>query len=225
MTNPQHFTVASWQSWTTPPGSSPAQATSPTQSAHRTRSTSDRFRGRLKNVRDVTQVPVVLLFLTLAGHAHLAVLGPTRLCQGCSPIHPGVFRDGLPSAPIALLRQGQRRRSLTSTRNSSASWRTSTVLPIAPKPRVLRLFGNRWGAARAYQPLGVPAILSGRVNRRSGWGWPSRRGRCRCRHRRRRRPTRGLGRRSRGRRCSPPGNCRSRPQWWSVPCRPGLPRT
>ena len=85
--------------------------------------------GRAK--RDVTTpVPLVLLSITLTGPAPSGSTGTSRLCQGCS--HPPRHHPGqaAPSS-TALLRQGQRRRSPTSTRINNASWRTH-IQPYNP---------------------------------------------------------------------------------------------
>ena len=75
-------------------------------------------------LRDVvTLVPRVLLFVTLAEPTPSGSTGASRLCQGCS--HP--FRHLPEQAALsftALLRHGQRRRSLTPTQIVSASRRT-----------------------------------------------------------------------------------------------------
>jgi hypothetical protein len=77
-----------------------------------------------KPLRDVqTLVPRVLLFVTLAEPTPSGSAGASRLCQGCS--HP--LRHLPKQAALsftALLRQGRRRRSLTSTQIVSASRRT-----------------------------------------------------------------------------------------------------
>jgi hypothetical protein len=77
-----------------------------------------------KPLRDVvTLVPRVLLSVTLAGPAPSGSADTSRLCQGCSHPHRHLPEQAAPSF-TALLRQGQRRRSLTSTQFSSASRRT-----------------------------------------------------------------------------------------------------
>jgi hypothetical protein len=65
-----------------------------------------------------TPVPHVLLSVTLAGPRPSGSTGPSRLCQGCS--HPPRHHPGQ-AAPsfTALLRQDQRRRSLTSSRTTA----------------------------------------------------------------------------------------------------------
>ncbi len=75
-------------------------------------------------LRDVpTLVPLVLLFVTLAEPTPSGSAGASRLCQGCS--HPPRHLPGQAALSFtALLRQGQRRRSLTSTQIVSASRRT-----------------------------------------------------------------------------------------------------
>jgi hypothetical protein len=65
----------------------------------------------------------VLLSITLAGPAPSGSADTSRLCQGCSHPHRHLPEQAAPSF-TALLRQGQRRRSLTSYSNSSASRRT-----------------------------------------------------------------------------------------------------
>lgn len=75
------------------------------------------FEGRL------TPIPLVLLFITLAGPAPSVSAGTSRLCQDCS--RP--FRhlpDQAVLSFVVLLRQDQRRWSLTSARINSASRRT-----------------------------------------------------------------------------------------------------
>ena len=80
--------------------------------------------GAGKPLRDVqTLVPRVLLFVTLAEPTPSGSAGASRLYQGCS--HP--LRHLPKQAALsftALLRQGRRRRSLTSTQIVSASRRT-----------------------------------------------------------------------------------------------------
>jgi hypothetical protein len=102
---PQHFTVASRQTSTCRPGSSPFRnegngcAPLPTLI---------RQVGAGKPLRDVvTLVPRVLLSVTLAGPAPSGSTDTSRLCRGGSR-PPRRFPDqAAPSSP-ALLRQGQR---------------------------------------------------------------------------------------------------------------------
>jgi hypothetical protein len=74
--------------------------------------------------RDVTTpVPLVLLSTTLAEPAPSGSTDTSRLCQGRS--HPPRHHpDQAAPSSTTLLRQGQRRRSPTSTRINNASWRT-----------------------------------------------------------------------------------------------------
>jgi hypothetical protein len=75
-------------------------------------------------LRDVhTQVPRVLLFVTLAEPTPSGSTGASRLCRGCSHPLRHLPEQAAPSY-TALLRQGRRRRSLTSTQIVSASRRT-----------------------------------------------------------------------------------------------------
>ena len=65
-----------------------------------------------------TPVPHVLLSVTLAGPRPSGSTGPSRLCQGCS--HPPRHHSGRAALSFtALLRQDQRRRSLTSSRTTA----------------------------------------------------------------------------------------------------------
>ena len=77
--------------------------------------------GALRGV--LTLVPLVLLSVTLAGPAPSGSTGTSRLCRGCSHPHRHLPAQAAPSF-TALLRQGRRSRSLTSTRTISASRRT-----------------------------------------------------------------------------------------------------
>jgi hypothetical protein len=71
----------------------------PGRGAHRTRPISTRF-GAGDILRDViTQVPRVLLSVTLAGPAPSGSTGTSRLCQGRSHPPPAPPRVRLPSAP------------------------------------------------------------------------------------------------------------------------------
>jgi hypothetical protein len=81
--------------------------------------------------RDLTTpVPLVLLSITLAGPAPSGSTDTSRLCQGCS--HPPRHHpDQAAPSSTTLLRQGQRRRSPTSTRINNASWRTHTGTQLA----------------------------------------------------------------------------------------------
>src|SRR5262249_61747025 len=74
----------------------------------------------------ITPVPHVLLFASLAGPAPSGSADTSRLCQGCFPPSPAPPRSGCPQLqrPAAT---GRRWRSLTSTRNNSASRRTYSV--------------------------------------------------------------------------------------------------
>jgi hypothetical protein len=68
-------------------------------------------------------VPCVLLSVTLAGPTPSGSASASRLCQGCS--HPPRHLPGQAALSFAaLLRQGRRCRSLTSTRIVSTSRRT-----------------------------------------------------------------------------------------------------
>src|SRR4051812_49000962 len=58
---------------------------------------------------------------------HLAVLTRPGVV-GAAPTHSGISRIRLPPASPSLLRQVRRRRSLTSARIVSASWRTRTQI-------------------------------------------------------------------------------------------------
>ena len=83
----------------------------------------------------MTLVPLVLLSVTLAGPAPSGSTGTSRLCRGCSHPHRHLPARAAPSF-TALLRQGRRSRSLTSTRIISASRRTRRRLkndPGAPR--------------------------------------------------------------------------------------------
>ena len=70
----------------------------------------------------LTPVPRVLLSVPLAGPGPSDGAEPSRLCQGCSR-HPRHHPDQAALSSAVLLRQDQRRRSLTSTRINSASRR------------------------------------------------------------------------------------------------------
>ena len=98
----------------------------PPAGKHRTRPTSARFEPvtNLKGV--ITPVPRVLLFVSLAGPAPSGSTGTSRLCQGCFPPSPAPPGSGCPQLqpPAAT---GRRWRSLTPTRNNSASRRTYSV--------------------------------------------------------------------------------------------------
>jgi hypothetical protein len=91
--------------------------------ARRSRPISARF-GAGKSLRDVTTlVPRVLLSVTLAGPTPSGSANASRLCRGRSR-PPRRSPDQAAPSYAALLRQGRRRRSLTSARISSASRRT-----------------------------------------------------------------------------------------------------
>ena len=74
----------------------------------------------------LTPVPRVLLSVPLAGPGPSDGAEPSRLCQGCSR-HPRHHPDQAALSSAVLLRQDQRRRSLTSTRINSASRRRHTL--------------------------------------------------------------------------------------------------
>jgi hypothetical protein len=65
-----------------------------------------------------TPVPHVLLSVTLAGPRPSGSAGPSRRCRGCSHPHRHHPAQAAPSS-TALLRQDQRRRSLTSPRTTA----------------------------------------------------------------------------------------------------------
>jgi hypothetical protein len=100
---PQHFAVASRQTSTCPPGSSPfrheGNGCAPLP-AH------IRQVGAGEPLRDVmTLVPRVLLSVTLAGPAPSGSTNASRLCRGCSR-HPRRFPDQAAPSFATLLRQG-----------------------------------------------------------------------------------------------------------------------
>jgi len=117
---PQHFTVASKVNIHMPTPKFPTE-TSDRCAPHPAHI---RQIGAGEPLRDVpTLVPLVLLFVTLAEPTPSGSAGASRLCQGCS--HPPRHLPGQAALSFtALLRQGQRRRSLTSTQIVSASRRT-----------------------------------------------------------------------------------------------------
>jgi hypothetical protein len=91
--------------------------------ARRSRPISARF-GAGSVLRDFqAPVPRVLLSVTLAGPAPSGSASTPRRCQGCSR-PPRHLPDQAALSYAALLRQGQRRYSLTSARINSASRRT-----------------------------------------------------------------------------------------------------
>ncbi len=91
--------------------------------AHRARPISARLEPVYLSRDVLTPVPRVLLFVTLAEPAPSGSTHASRLCRGCSHPSRHLPEQAAPSSP-SLLRQVRRRRSLTSVRNNSASWRT-----------------------------------------------------------------------------------------------------
>jgi len=77
--------------------------------------------GDLRGVK--TLVPRVHLLLMLAGPRPSGSTGPSRRCRGCLPPSPASPGSGCPQLRYAAA-TAQRRRSLTSARSHSASWRT-----------------------------------------------------------------------------------------------------
>jgi hypothetical protein len=77
--------------------------------------------GDLRGVR--TLVPLVRLPALLAGPGPSGSTGPSRRCRGCLPPSPTSLGSGCPQLRYAAA-TAQRRRSSTSARLRSASWRT-----------------------------------------------------------------------------------------------------
>ena len=90
-----------------------------------------------------TPVPHVLLSVTLAGPRPSGSTGPSRLCQGCS--HPPRHHP-VQAAPsfTALLRQDQRRRSLTSPRTTTPHGAPTTYGTHVPRCFWRRVFRPVW---------------------------------------------------------------------------------
>jgi len=143
-----------------PPGSRtqdhPGVPPNPTvEGAHHTRPASARFRVGYISRGVRTQVPLVLLSVALTGPAPSGSADTSRPCQGCSH-PPRHLPDQAALSSTALLRQGQRRRSLTSTRYSSASRRTGPRCDVrrGPLPGTHRQRppGNGHPAQHSHQP-------------------------------------------------------------------------
>ena len=105
--------------------------TEPPAGARRLQPRSTRFRAGAASRGCHTPVPRVLLSVPLAGPEPSGSTGPSRRCQGCS--HPPRHHpdQAAPSSAV-LLRQDQRRRSLTSTRTTAphgAHMRCGTPTP------------------------------------------------------------------------------------------------
>lgn len=76
------------------------------------------------DLRDVTTpVPLVHLPVSLAGPKPFGSTGPSRRCRGRFPPFPAIPGSGCPQLRHAAA-TAQRRRSFTSARKHSASWRT-----------------------------------------------------------------------------------------------------
>ena len=118
------FTVASGRTIHESARSSPPAASHQQRAgARRSRPISARF-GAGSVLRDFqAPVPRVLLSVTLAEPAPSGSASTSRRCQGCSR-PPRRLPDQAALSYAALLRQGQRRWSLTSARIDSASRRT-----------------------------------------------------------------------------------------------------
>jgi hypothetical protein len=105
-----------WQLMTTTAGV-PCPATC-TAGARRCQPRSTRFRAGAASRGCHTPVPHVLLSIPLAGPRPSGSAGPSRRCRGCSHPHRHHPAQAAPSS-TALLRQDQRRRSLTSPRTTA----------------------------------------------------------------------------------------------------------
>ena len=70
-----------------------------------------------------TPVPLVHLPVSLAGPEPFGSTSPSRRCRGCFPPSPASPGSGCPQLRYAAA-TAQRRRSFTSARKHSASWRT-----------------------------------------------------------------------------------------------------
>ena len=148
---PQHFTVASGIDIHMPTPKFPAE-TSDGCAPHPAHI---RQIGAGEPLRDVpTLVPLVLLFVTLAGPTPSGSTGPSRLCRGCSHPLRHLPEHGCPQLhrPAAT---GRRRRSLTSTQIVSASRRTWIRAQTLTPPRVLTSDGE--AIAGAYRRDDLPA--------------------------------------------------------------------
>ena len=134
--------------------------------------------GDLRGVK--TLVPRVHLLLMLAGPRPSGSTGPSRRCRGCLPPSPASPGSGCPQLRYAAA-TAQRRRSLTSARSHSASWRTRSPSQWPGTARsatsggrslILIMFGMR--------PRRCPGLLRGlrtaRPVRRQRWmsrrRWP-----------------------------------------------------
>ncbi len=101
---------------------------------------------------------------------HLAVLARPGFV-GAAPTLSGTSRVGLPPASPSLLRQVRRRRSLTSTRNISASWRTRLQVQRGGPPERCRRVRPvhrdqvRWGIPPAEAPVAASVRVCTRTRR------------------------------------------------------------
>ena len=141
---PQHFTVASRQTSTRPPRSYPTSQNAADRIAHRNRPISARF-GAGKPLRDVEAGSCPYSFPSRSPDPHhLAVLTRPGFVRA-APTHTRHLPGQAALSFTALLRQGQRWWSLTSTQTSSASRRTrikakSSTLQTTGPIRAVGLF-------------------------------------------------------------------------------------
>lgn len=93
------------------------------RTADQPESTGLELAGDLRGVKAL--VPRVHLLLTLAGPKPSGSTGLSRRCRGCLPPSPASPGSGCPQLRYAAA-TAQRRRSFTSARSHSASWRTQS---------------------------------------------------------------------------------------------------
>src|SRR5262249_45046951 len=154
-TTPQTFTVASGPRLWRP---------SPEFPARDRRTGARREPARIRRVRaggtlrGVTQpVPVVYLPVSLTAPGPSGSPGPTRLCRGCShpPRRPPAQAASSFTPPLRRRGDG---RSLTSIRNSSASWRAHIrATHREPWQLVTATHGQLAAQTRGYTHAGQPA--------------------------------------------------------------------
>ncbi len=127
--------------------------------------------GDLRGVK--TLVPRVHLLLMLAGPRPSGSAGLSRRCRGCLPPSPASPGPGCPQLRYAAA-TAQRRRSLTSARSHSASWRTRSPSQWPACRRVWTLAGRSWIDRSLVSCFSAPSIARS-VPRPTRWsafgGW------------------------------------------------------